>query len=335
MHEDVTAEWAVISHVFEAQRTVDVSHPFGNVASHVVETKVVRPIGTDGRRHGGTVIEVAGYTHVVAGANLEVGHKAATILFIVGAKTVTVPRIDLALGNDLVVGVANQADSGIFPFCFRGQTIGGQQDAIRHVDVTDPFAILFAEVLLAVLHVADILSSEISVRIEVLFILLVGVPIQDTGLDEHQLIHTVGTPSAIVVGLNPADTYYGIVIIGRMSEIDLNHWLVVSQSATPYQSVGHGIADHHGIVLAVNTVKPINILAVIHIADLCTVQIERRYRDLTWHIIPTICEVVSGSTHNKGAAFNGNQARADLLLVDGCHLETAVLGVVVGPTGGS
>ena len=200
--------------------------PFGDITGHVIQTVVVRPVGTHRSGQSGTVVQVTGNTHVVARTFLEVSHEATHISLVVGAETVAVPRINFALTDDFVGSVAHQTDSGIFPFGFRRQAVGGQQDAIIHADVTHTVA-AFREVFLAVLHLAGVLASKISVGVEVLLVLLRRIPVEDAGFNEHQLIDAVGTPSAVIAGLHPCHADNGIVVVRRMAEINLHHGLVV------------------------------------------------------------------------------------------------------------
>ena len=176
------------------------------------------------------------------------------------------------------------------------------------------------------------MASQISISVEVFFVLLGRIPIEDASINEHQLVDTVGTPSAVVIGLYPSHTYHRIVVIGGMAEVNLNHGLIVRQTVTPNQGIRGGIAYHLRIVLAVNAVQPVDVLAIVHIADLGAVHQEGRHGDLARRVVPRISQVVGCSTHHEGSTFDGNQAGTDFLVVHFSNFKATVVGIVVSPT---
>ena len=121
-------------------------------------------------------------------------------------------------------------------------------------------------------------------------------------------------------------------IKSEMAEINLNHGLIVRQPVTPDQGVGQSVAYDLRIVLAKNAIQPIDVFAVIHIADFGAVQQEGRHGDLAGRVVPRIGQVVGRGTHHEGSAFDGNQAGTDFLVVHFSNFKASVVGIIVCPT---
>jgi hypothetical protein len=61
--------------------------------------------------------------------------------------------------------------------------------------------------------------------------------LQNAFTDKNALIYAVGSPCAVITGLQPIDTNYRIIIIGRMSEIILNIRLIITHRSSPNKRI--------------------------------------------------------------------------------------------------
>ena len=265
----------IVHEIHGSHRAVQVHCPFADVTGHVVQTVIV---GQTGVYVGGVerfVVQSAGHTTVVTTAAFEVREDLA-LVFVALLEThrVAVPWIDTTVCDQLVFRrslITEQAEGSILPFGFRREAVSGQQDTVfeAYTALATGFNVgeLFAVGRLVLTH-------EVSLGIEAVFVFLVGSRLNDAAFYENHLVDTVGTPLGVVVGLVPVNTYNRVLIEVRRTEVQLYHRVVVGEFFPPYECIGEGASPYFRISLAVNAIQPVEIFLVINVTHLGFIHVE-------------------------------------------------------------
>ena len=104
---------------------------------------------------------------------------------------------------------------------------------------------------------------------------LIGHFVQDALIDQNALVHAVCTPGAIFCSLKPADPNNGVKVIGRVTEIVLDIYLVVAHLVSPNQCVGQSLFIDLWVVADVEyPSQPVEILSVVHVGHLKFVHVK-------------------------------------------------------------
>ena len=244
-----------------------------------------------------------------------------------------VPRIHFTLEHTLVQGVADGGISGILPFRLCWQAILRQQDTVFHLHVAVLAAGDVTETFLSLSLVGFV--GQVSVGVEIAFCGRGLGELDIAAIHQNLLIDTVGTPSSVVGGLQPVDTHHGIVTESRVAEIVFHLRFIVSQAVAPHSLVGDGVViDHFQVLRDENALQPIEVLEVVDVGDLALIHVERGDRDAARGVVPVLHHVLFHLAHHEGTAFDEDEAGTGGLLLEGSHLETAVLGIVVIPARG-
>jgi hypothetical protein len=153
-----------------------------------------------------------------------------------------------------------QRKCGVFPFGFRRKAVNRQQDTVFLTYGAFATGTAIGQVFA---NSTFVLAHEVSLRVEVIFVLLIGRVFQNTALDENHLVDAVGTPFAIFIGLKPVDTDHGVVVVSRVAEVVLYQRLVVSQFFPPYQRIGQCATPDFRISSSPGVFYPVEVFAVV------------------------------------------------------------------------
>ena len=236
------------------------------------------------------------------------------------------------LGDALVVGVAHQTQSGELPLGLGRQTVVRIQDAVGLAHLTLLATIGGVEVVEALAGLTLVAASQIDIGLESIGTQVLLVKQDDTPIDQHLLVHAVGTPGAVLLGLLPGDTHHGIVGIVGAAEVVVHKTLAPSQAVAPAGGVGHDGGHLLGIFLTVGALHPIDELAVVKIAHLALVHIERRHGDGVRVVVPRVARILGHVAHDETPPLDEHQAGSCALLGVTRHIKATPIGVIVFPT---
>ncbi len=216
-----------VVHIVECQGTVYVEDPFGDITGHVVQTIVIREVGTTGSRDVSAVVEVSCNTHVVAGSSAEVIHEASIVTAFIGTCVVAVPGVIFLFNHALRDRIADESEGSIFPFGFGREPVFREHDPVFQFHLPGTGAVR-VEVGQRFVHQPFILTGEVSFRVKVVFFLLRRIHGQNATIDQQLFIHPVGTPGAVIIRLNPRHADHRVVPVRGMTEIILDQGFVVA-----------------------------------------------------------------------------------------------------------
>ena len=116
-----------------------------------------------------------------------------------------------------------------------------------------------------------------------------------------------------------------------MAEIQFDRWLVVAQFASPNQRIGQG-ALNDLYIFRIGRVEdlgqPKNILAIVHIGHLGTVNIERRHGNPAGNVVPITHYILFGLAHGVRTTFYENKSGAIGLVLRHGNLKAAFFVVI-------
>ena len=249
----------------------------------------------------------------------------------------SIPGVGSAARDQFLTAVADQGQGGVFPLGLGRQAVVGQQNAVRHGDVAVADAV-GTEVLDAVGGLGGllVLAVEVGFRAEEAVVHLTCRVVDEESFAHHDLlIHTVRPPLAEVVGLQPGHAHDRVVAVGRVAQVVVDVGLVVGPRITPHEGVGLGPLYDFGEALAVDALQPEQVLKPVEVGHLGLVHVEGADGHTARDVVPGSGQVIFDLAHGERTALDEHEAGAGLLSDVGEFLESAVLGVVVGPAGGT
>src|SRR5690606_8332 len=132
--EYIPTERTELIKILGSKRTVSVQHPFRNISGHVVQTKVVWPVGLHRCGNICSVVQTSGNSHIISATSYEVRTNLTSEFCVVLTYPVSVPWIETTICNILCscLEVSNQTKGGIFPLGFSRESVTRQQNTVFH-----------------------------------------------------------------------------------------------------------------------------------------------------------------------------------------------------------
>src|SRR6056297_152301 len=119
-----------------------------------------------------------------------------------------------------------------------------------------------------------------------------------------------------------------------MSQVQINHWLIVSKALTPDKCIRQGFAVQIPEVGSVNMTQPVQVFSVVKVADFGFIHIKGRNGYTARAVVPFEHNILFRASHGKGTTLNENKAWPCLLFIARVILKSTKSGIIIIPACG-